>query len=261
MKSLLASAVCVGLLLAAPLGAQRSGPPAPTDAALVADMVMANHILASEGVLDGMGHVSLRHPRDPNRFLLARSMAPALVTDADILVYGMDGEPIDAKGQSSYQERFIHSEIYKARPDVQAIVHCHTPSLIPFADSSVPMRAMYHMAAFVADGVPVWDIRTMGLTDLLVKTAPLAKSLAQGLGPKSAALMRGHGAVVVAGSLQNVVGRSVYLDQNARMQLQAVALGGKITYVEADEAKLRMSDPAEYSRAWDLWKRKVATGR
>jgi HCOMODA/2-hydroxy-3-carboxy-muconic semialdehyde decarboxylase len=258
MKNLLAPAVCVLMLLAAPLGAQRSAQPVSPDAALIADIVVANHILASEGVLDGMGHVSMRHPRDPGRFLLARSMAPALVTDADVLVYGMDGEPIESRGQSSYQERFIHSEIYKARPDVQAIVHCHTPSLIPFAASSVPMRAMYHMAAFVAEGVPVWDIRTMGLTDLLVKTAPLAKSLAQGLGSKPAALMRGHGAVVVAGSLQNVVGRSVYLDLNARMQLQAVALGGKISYVEPDEAKLRMSDPAEYSRAWDLWKRKAA---
>lgn len=231
-------------------------------ASVVADLVTANRILAAEGVLDGLGHVSVRKPGDPSRFLLARSIAPELVTADDILEYAADGEPIDAKGRDSYRERFIHSEIYRARPDVQAIVHCHTPSLIPFAASDVPMRAMYHMAAFVADGVPVFDIRkAAGVTDLLVKDAPLGRALAKSLGAKSALLMRGHGAVIVANSIPNVVGRSVYLDLNARAQLQAIQLGGKLTYVEADEAKLRMTDPNEYSRAWDLWKRKVSAGR
>ena len=227
-----------------------------------ADLVTANRILATEGILDGLGHVSVRKPGDASRFLLARSIAPELVTVEDILEYDANGEPLDAKGRDSYRERFIHSEIYRARPDVQAIVHCHTPSLIPFAASDVPMRAMYHMAAFVAEGVPVFDIRkAAGVTDLLVKDAPLGRALAKTLGTRPALLMRGHGAVIVAGSLPNVVGRSIYLDLNARAHLQAIQLGGKITYVEADEAKLRMSDPNEYSRAWDLWKRKVATSR
>ena len=231
-------------------------------ASVVSDLVTANHILAAEGILDGLGHVSARKPGDPSRFLLARSIAPELVTADDILEYAADGEPLDAKGRDSYRERFIHSEIYRTRPDVQAVVHCHTPSLIPFAASDVPMRAMYHMAAFVADGVPIFDIRkAAGVTDLLVKDAPLGRALAKTLGTKSALLMRGHGAVIVANSLPNVVGRSVYLDLNARAQLQAIQLGGRLTYVEADEAKLRMSDPNEYSRAWDLWKRKIATGR
>jgi ribulose-5-phosphate 4-epimerase/fuculose-1-phosphate aldolase len=231
---------------------------AQAPASPVDDLVAANRILAMEGVLDGMGHVSVRHPARRDRFLLARSMAPALVAVADILEYGADGEAVDAGGRGSYQERFIHSEIYRVRPDVQAIVHCHTPSLIPFAASDVPMRAMYHMAAFVAEGVPVFDIRTAaGVTDLLVKDAPLGRALAKSLGSKPAALMRGHGAVVVATSLPTVVGRSVYLDVNARAQLQAVALGGKVTYVGADEARLRMADSNEYSRAWDLWKRKL----
>jgi ribulose-5-phosphate 4-epimerase/fuculose-1-phosphate aldolase len=142
---------------------------------------------------------------------------------------------------------------------VRAIVHCHTPSLIPFAASDVPLRAMYHMAAFVAEGVPVFDIRKAGgVTDLLVRNAALGRALARSLGQKPAALMRGHGAVVVASSIPAVVGRSVYLDVNARTQAQAIALGGTVTYVEADEAKLRMGDTNEYSRAWDLWKRKVA---
>lgn len=230
-----------------------SAPPALLD-----DLVAANRILVMEGVLDGMGHVSVRHPGASTRFFLARSLAPELVTAADILEYGMDGEPIDARGRASYQERFIHSAIYAARPDVHAIVHCHTPSLIPFAASDVPLRAMYHMAAFVAEGVPVFDIRrAAGVTDLLVKDAPLGRALAKSLGNKSAALMRGHGAVVVANSLPNAVGRSVYLDVNARAQAQALALGGKVTYVDADEAKLRMTDPNEYARAWELWKRRL----
>jgi ribulose-5-phosphate 4-epimerase/fuculose-1-phosphate aldolase len=231
---------------------------AAPSAALVADLVAANRILAMEGVLDGMGHVSVRLPGRPDRFLLARSMAPELVTAADVMEYDLDGQAIDARGRSSYQERFIHSEIYRARPDVQAIVHCHTPSLIPFAASDVPLRAMYHMAAFVTEGVPVFDIRSAaGPTDLLVKNAPLGRALAQVLGSKPAALMRGHGAVVVATSIPNVVGRSVYLDINARAQMQAVALGGKVSYVEADEARLRMVDPNEYSRAWELWTKKI----
>jgi ribulose-5-phosphate 4-epimerase/fuculose-1-phosphate aldolase len=225
---------------------------------LLEDLVAGNRILAMEGVLDAMGHISVRHGARPDRFLLARSMAPELVTTADILEYDLDGNAIDARDRTSYLERFIHSEIYRARPDVRAVVHCHTASLIPFAASDVPLRAMYHMAAFVAEGVPVFDIRkAAGVTDLLVRDAALGKALAKSLGQKPAALMRGHGAVVVAASIPNVVGRSIYLDVNAKAQAQAIALGGKITYVEADEAKLRMSDSNEYARAWDLWKRKA----
>jgi ribulose-5-phosphate 4-epimerase/fuculose-1-phosphate aldolase len=224
----------------------------------VEDLVSANRILAMEGVLDGMGHVSVRSPQNAQQFLLARSMPPALVTKADILTYDFDGRVVTGTDPGSYLERFIHGEIYRVRPDVQAVVHCHTPSLIPFAASDVPMRAMYHMAVFVAEGVPVFDIRTAaGPTDLLVRTPALGRALAKTLGAKHAALMRGHGAVVTASSIPNVVGRSIYLDINARAQMQALALGGRLTYVEADEAKLRMADPNEYARAWDLWKRKL----
>jgi HCOMODA/2-hydroxy-3-carboxy-muconic semialdehyde decarboxylase len=222
------------------------------------DLVAANRILSMEGVLDGMGHVSVRHPTVAREFMLARSMAPQLVTAADIMQYDFDGRLVDGREVASYQERFIHGEIYRVRPDVQAIVHCHTPSLIPFAASTVPMRAMYHMAAFVAEGIPVFDIRAAaGVTDLLVKTPALGAALAKALGPKPAVLMRGHGAVVVANSIPNVVGRSVYLDINARAQTQALALGGQVTYVGADEARLRMQDANEYARAWELWRRKA----
>ena len=139
-----------------------------------------------------------------------------------------------------------------------SVVHCHTPSLLPFADSDVPLRAMYHMAAFVALGVPVFDIRKeAGMTDLLVGDTRLGRALARTLADKYAVLMRHHGAVVVANSIQNAVARAVYLDQDARIQLQTAALGGRATYVEPAEAKLRMADPNEYSRAWDLWKREL----
>jgi ribulose-5-phosphate 4-epimerase/fuculose-1-phosphate aldolase len=225
---------------------------------LIDDLVAGNHILAMEGVLDGMGHISARYPGRTGRFLLARSVAPELVTRDDIMEFDLDGQPVDAAGRTPYKERFIHSEIYRVRTDVNAIVHCHTPSLIPFADSTVPLRAMYHMAAFVADGVPVFDIRAAaGMTDLLINDGKLGRALAQTLGSKSAALMRHHGAVVVATSIPNVVGRSVYLDMNARVQLQTAALGGTYTSIDPAEARLRMADPNEYSRAWELWKRKL----
>jgi HCOMODA/2-hydroxy-3-carboxy-muconic semialdehyde decarboxylase len=193
------------------------------------------------------------------RFLLARSVAPELVTRDDIMEFDLDGQAVDPRGRTPYRERFIHSEIYRARRDVNAIVHCHAPSLIPFADSDVPLRAMYHMAAFVADGVPVFDIRAAaGMTDLLVSDAKLGRALTQTLGNKPVALMRHHGAVVVASSIPNVVGRSVYLDLNARVQLQTVSLGGTASYIDPAEARLRMSDPNEYSRAWELWTRKLS---
>ena len=251
------SALVVGMVFALvhPLGQVRDGPGLPDS--VVADLVAANRILASQGVLDGMGHVSVRHPQRADRFLLARSTAPALVTAGDIMEYDLDGQPVDARGRASYSERFIHSEIYRARPDVMAIVHCHTPSLIPFAATNTQLLAMYHMAAFVAEGVPVWDIRTMGVTDLLVRDARLGRALAQTLGARPVALMRVHGAVVVANSIPNVVGRSAYLDLDARAQAQAIALGGKIRSVDLAEAKLRMADPNEYSRAWELWKNEL----
>ena len=228
---------------------------------LIDDLVAGNRILAMEDVLDGMGHISARHPGRAGRFLLARSVAPELVTRDDIMEFDFDGMPVDARGRTPYKERFIHGEIYRVRSDVNAIVHCHTPSLIPFADSTARMRAMYHMAAFVAEGVPVFDIRAAaGTTDLLVSDAKLGRALAQALGSKSAALMKYHGAVVVASSIPTVVGRSVYLDINARIQIQAMTLGGgagTFSYIDPADARLRMADPNEYSRAWELWKRKL----
>jgi HCOMODA/2-hydroxy-3-carboxy-muconic semialdehyde decarboxylase len=224
---------------------------------VVGDLVAGNHILANENVLDGYGHISVRHPANKSRFLLSRSLAPESVTAADIMEHDLDGAPIDAKGRAPYKERFIHSEIYRARPDVNAIVHCHTPSLIPFGVTKKPLRPMYHQSAFLAAGVPVFEIReAAGMTNMLIETQPLGRALAKSLADKPALLMRGHGAVVVADTIPNVVGRSIYLDLNARIQLQAIALGGPITEISAEEAK-QYAATDNYSRAWELWKKKA----
>jgi ribulose-5-phosphate 4-epimerase/fuculose-1-phosphate aldolase len=247
----------LGVLALLPQVRLSAQPPANLDN-LTSDLVAANHILATEGIVDGYGHVSVRSPRDKERFYLSRSLAPESVTAADILEYGLDGEAIDSKGKASYKERFIHSEIYRVRPDVNAVVHCHAPSLIPFGVTKVPLRPMYHQSAFLAAGVPIFEIREAGgMTNMLVETVALGRALAKTLGDKPAALMRGHGAVVVADTIPNVVGRSIYLEINARVQAQALALGGPITYIDPEEAK-KYAASDNYSRAWELWKKKAA---
>ncbi|MGH8613889.1 MAG: class II aldolase/adducin family protein, partial [Gammaproteobacteria bacterium] len=183
----------------------------PADRHLLADLVAANRILTDYGVLDGYGHVSVRHNRDPNRYLLSRSLAPALVTVNDIMEYDLDSTPVDAQDRTLYLERFIHGEIYKVRPDVQAVVHNHSPSVIPFGVTTVPLRPLYHMAAFIGEGAPVFEIRNVGgMTDMLIRHPELGRALAETLGTRAAALMRGHGAVVVGASLAAVVARSIY---------------------------------------------------
>jgi ribulose-5-phosphate 4-epimerase/fuculose-1-phosphate aldolase len=246
----------LGRIVSASSSQQRSE---SADASTIDDLVAANRILAREGILDGYGHVSVRKPATRDRFLLARSIAPELVTANDIQEYDLDGRAIDPAARASYRERFIHSEIYRARSDVTAIVHCHTPSLIPFAASTIPLRPMYHMSSFIAEGVPVFEIREVaGLTDLLVSDSRLGRALAQVVANKPAALMRGHGAVIVGNAMSVAVGRSIYLDLNARLQVQAIALGGKITYLDPEEARRWDATNGTYDRAWELWKRKAA---
>jgi len=224
---------------------------------LISDLVAGNHILATEGIVDGYGHISVRHPGNKNHFLLSRSVAPESVTVADIMEFDLDAVAVDPKGRTSYKERFIHSEIYRVRPDVNAVVHGHAPSLIPFGVTKKPLRPMYHQSAFLAAGVPVFEIRdAAGMTNMLVETAALGRALAKVLADKPVALMRGHGAVVVADTIPNVVGRSIYLDLNARIQAQAIALGGPIAEISPEEArKYAASD--NYARAWELWKKKA----
>jgi HCOMODA/2-hydroxy-3-carboxy-muconic semialdehyde decarboxylase len=233
-----------------------SGSAGPADPQLSADLVVANRILADHGVVDGYGHVSVRHDRDPKRYLLSRSLAPELVAADDIMEYDLDSNPVDAQDRVLYIERFIHGEIYKARPDVQAVVHNHSPSVIPFGVSTVPLRPLYHMAAFLWEGVPVFEIRHVaGMTDMLIRNPALGRALAQTLGNKAAALMRGHGAVVVGSSLPEVVGRGIYMEMNAKLQAQAMALDRQITYLDPEEA--RRVALGGYQRAWELWRRKA----
>jgi ribulose-5-phosphate 4-epimerase/fuculose-1-phosphate aldolase len=209
--------------------------------------------------VDGFGHVSVHHPKDPTRFFMARSMAPALVTPADILVFDLQGEPMDAKGRAVYLERFIYSAVYKARPDVQAVVHSHSPAVIPFGVTTVPLKPLYHMSAFLGTGVPVFDMhRTAGDTDMLIRDPQLGDVLAAALGDKTVVLMRGHGAVAVGDSLIEGVFRAVYTEVNARLQAEALKLG-PVTYLTPAEATLSMrTTKGIQARAWELWRRKVA---
>ena len=223
------------------------------------DLVAAYRTLAEYGIIDAYGHVSLRSPKDPKRYFLARAIAPELVQPEDILEYDLDSRPLDAAGRDSVTERFIHGEIYKSRPDVMAVVHNHSPSVVPFGITGVPMRAVFHMASFVGEGLPNFEIRDVQMgTDLLVRTPKLGAALSRVLSDKPAALMRGHGAVVVGESLPRAVGHSVYLELSARLQMQAVLLsqGGQITYL--DEAEVKASAAVQdYKRAWPLWRAKA----
>ena len=250
----------VALLLAGPALAQTKAP----DPALVADIVAANHILYEQGVVDGFGHVSARHDKDPSRFLLARSMAPGLVTAADIMEFDLDGNAIDPQGRALYLERFIHSEIYKTHPEIKAIVHSHSPSVIPFGVTEVPLRPIYHMSSFLGTGVPVFEIREAGGngSDMLVRNPALGAALARKLGTSSVVLMRGHGDVVVGDNVKQVVFRAIYTEINARLEADALRLGnGQVNFLSEQEAAASMAtNVALVGRAWDLWKQKAMGG-
>ena len=237
---------------------ETSTPPGNADAALTEKLALANRILYDQGVVDGFGHVSVRHGASADHFLLARNMAPGLVTPGDVLTFDLDGDAFDAAGRRVYLERFIHGEIYRARPDVQAIVHSHSPSVIPFAATRTPLRPLYHMSGFLGDGSALFEIRDVaGNTDLLIRDQALGRALAAALGSHSAVLMRGHGSTVVGTSLEQVVYRAVYAEINARLQSQALALG-EVTFLnEAEAALAAATNDTQLARAWELWKRRV----
>jgi len=249
-------------LLAGHLVASAQTPPAPLtgfDPALLEDIAVGSRILADFGVLDGFGHVSARSPANPNHFLMSRSLAPALVKPDDIMEFDLDGNPVDARGRSVFLERFIHAEIYRARPDVMSVVHTHSSGVIPFSVSQVPLRAMYHNPSFLAVGVPVWDIRKdFGDTNMLVSNAAIGKSLASALGDKPVVLMRGHGDVTVGPSVRVAVFRAYYTDVNAKLQAQALALGGEPNYLTpAEGEKADKTNLVVMDRIWNLWRMKI----
>ena len=226
---------------------------------LIADIVAANHILAREGVVDGFGHVSARHPGDPGRYLLSRSRAPELVEASDIMTFDLDSTAQDGDSRQPYLERFIHGAIYKARPDVMAVVHSHSPSVIPFAASSVRLRPIYHMSGFLSGETRVFDIRhRFGCTDMLVRNNDHGTALAAELGDKGVVLMRGHGFVAVGPSVPVAVYRAVYTEKNADLQQRAIALGGEVTYLDDEEARLaEATNRGVVGRPWELWKQQV----
>lgn len=231
---------------------------------VIDDLVWANRILVNENVLDGFGHVSVRDPLQTDRFLIARSMAPALVTTADVLTCDLDGTVHDAQGRRTYMERFIHSEIYRARPDVLAVVHSHSPALIPFGVTGARLRPICHMSSFLGSLTPVFEIRIAAgeNTDMLVRNAELGRALADTLGSHQVALMRGHGGVAVGVSLPQAVFRAVYTESNARLQAQAMALGA-VEYLSAGEAEAATeTNNGQLERPWQLWKQRlVEAGR
>lgn len=228
---------------------------------LVEDVALANLILFDYEILDGFGHVSARHDKDPDRFVMSRYVAPGIVTKADIREFTLDSDPTPDRGEKHYSERFIHGEIYKARPDVMAVIHSHAPPLIPFGATGAPLRPMYHMSAHVGLGVPIFEIRDFqNEGQMLIRSAYLGRSLAQTLADKPMVLMRGHGATIVAPSLHLAVYRAIYAALNARLQMEAMRLG-PVNYLSDVEVE-RCVEGVESTneRAWALWK-KEASGK
>ncbi len=261
LSSAAAVFVAASILTSATVASQNA-PATPPESQLIDDLVVANRILANEGILDGLGHISVRSSQRPDRFLLARDLAPALVAAGDLMEFDLDGNATNAQGRLSYQERFIHSAIYKARPEVNSVVHSHVPSVLPFTDSSVPLRPMYHMTGFLLPDVPIFEIRDVeGSAGMLVNNARLGAALALRLGERTVALMRGHGVVVVGPTIPETVSRSIFLDVNARVQAQAIALGGTIRYLSPQDATQPSPGGgppgAYYPRSWPFWKQRA----
>jgi HCOMODA/2-hydroxy-3-carboxy-muconic semialdehyde decarboxylase len=223
------------------------------------ELVTANRILAREGVVDAFGHVSLRHPEIADRYILSRARAPECIEVDDLMQFALDGTPLDPAGRKPYAERFIHGAIYEGRPEINAVVHNHSPSVIPFGVTGTALKPVMHMCASMGARVPLWDSRTgFGDTNLLVTNMPMARDLAAALGTNAVALMRGHGCVVAGTSLRDAVFNSVYLELNAHLQLQAASLG-PITFLSDGEvdAVLRTRGPFTYERAWEYWCRRA----
>ncbi len=223
------------------------------------DLVIANRILAYEGVVDGFGHVSLRHPERPDRFFMSRSRSPELVTRDDIMEFDLDCNPIDQRGRVMYGERAIHGAIFQARPDVGSVVHNHAHEIIPYSVTKAQMQQIIHTAGGMGPHVPVWDIRDdFGDTDMLVRNLQQGRSLAKTLGDKAAVLMRGHGCAVVGNTVRDAVRIAVYLMVNARLQTEAMRLG-EVTFLSEGEiaATAEMAaSPLATDRIWEYWTRR-----
>lgn len=232
--------------------------PITPPADLVDKLVYANRILYDQGVVDGLGHVSARHPTEPGVFLLSCNRAPAMVRRADITCYDLDGNTVSETTERPYLERFIHGEIYRARPDVMAVVHSHSPSVIPFGATRQQLRPIFHMSGFLGEGSALFDIREKhGDTDMLIRNPELGRSLAECLGRHSCVLMRGHGSTTVGISVEQVVFRAIYAEVNAKLQLQAHSLG-EVQFLTPKEAQMGSdTNDSQIPRSWNLWAQRI----
>ncbi len=227
--------------------------------ALLEDLIDGLHILAGHKVLDAYGHLSARSDRNPERFVMTRSRSPAIAEIGDVMEFDLESNAIGGDTRKPFLERFIHGQIYRARPDVMAIVHSHAVSVIPFGISSAKLRPVFHMGAFLHGGVPIFEIREPGgMTDMLITSNYLGKSLAGSLGACSCVLMRGHGYSTVGDSITEAVYRAIYTDVNAQVQLQAHSLGGAINFLEDEEGRIATDTIRKtMDRPWELWKLEV----
>jgi HCOMODA/2-hydroxy-3-carboxy-muconic semialdehyde decarboxylase len=232
---------------------------ASANTALLHKLALANRILSDQGIVDGFGHISVRHDQSPNHFLLSCNRAPGLVTPADILVYDLNGDLAQPSDKRSYLERFIHSEIYRARPDVMAVVHSHSPSVIPFGATGQRLRPIFHMSGFLGSGSALFEIRDAGgNTDLLISSSGLGRALAQSLGNSNCVLMRGHGSTTTAPTIELAVYRAIYAEVNAKLQLSAATLG-PVTFLNPEEAALAAATTeGQVERAWQLWAARIS---
>ena len=226
---------------------------------IIEELVTANRILAAENIVDSFGHISVRHPARKDRYLLSRARAPERIEAADIMEFTLEGDPVDANDRRPYLERFIHGAIYEARPDVVSVVHNHSPSTIPFGVTGKKMKPLLHMCASIGHDVPLWDSHDkFGNTALLVSDMKIGRDLAKRVGKGRTALMRGHGAVVAGFSVRHAVYVSIYLELNAKLQMQAMQMG-KIKYLYKGEvdAVIARTGPYGINRAWENWCRRA----
>jgi len=240
---------------------QKSGNSTKAANRAIDEVVMANRILANEGILDALGHVSLRNPENPNAFFQARSLSPWEATRNDILEINLDGELVAKTSQRPYGERFIHAGILKARPEMNAVFHGHPAAVVPFSVTGVPIRPVTHVGSFLYQGMPpVYDEYEPG-DGMLIRTKKEGERVAKRLGQYRVQLLRGHGCNIVAENMKALVASAIYLNVNASIQLQALQLGGEVKYLSADEAKLAMEialfDALPLDRMWSYWSARV----
>ena len=232
--------------------------------ACLGELVVANRILAREGVVDAFGHISVRHPDNPEKYLLSVSRAPELITREDIVEFTLDGEATDLRDRTPYGERFIHGAIYEQRPDVHSVIHNHSHEIIPFgATKTTSLRPVAHVGSPIGHNVQTWDIRDkFGETNLLVVNMEQGRDLAAALGDGRVALMRGHGAVVAAANIKFAVMTAVYLQVAARLQLMTLQLGEPVYLSEAeiDNCYQTQTSPLGMDRAWEYWVARAGAG-